>query len=112
MSSQLGPIDICCDSPPYAIVQACRHLHFQSPEDVRWLRMSVYRNGQEGGHQDPSLPLWKMLWSSGKPADRTCTCGAPLPELILYLFTFNSGKKAAYLLGQCNRCRTIFWDEP
>jgi hypothetical protein len=28
-----------------------------------------------------------------------------------YTFTFASGKEAEYLLGQCRRCRTIFWEE-
>jgi hypothetical protein len=38
MSERLGPIESRCDAPPYAVVQACRLLDFQTPEDVRWCR--------------------------------------------------------------------------
>jgi len=112
MSSPLGPIEICCDAPPYPVVQVCRHIRFQSPEEVRWLRMSAFRNWQDGRHQGPSLQSWKMLWKMGKRAGRTCTCGGPLPELRLIAFTFNMGDKASYFFGQCHRSRTIFRDEP
>jgi hypothetical protein len=39
MLKRLGPIDVDCDAPSYMIVQACRQLVMQSPEDVRWCRM-------------------------------------------------------------------------
>jgi hypothetical protein len=116
MSSQLGPLEICCDAPPYPIVQGCLHAGIQSPEDVRWLRISEFRNRQDGGQQSSSSPhfsLWKVLWGSGQaPQRKTCTCGAELPPLRLVVFTFNTGDQAPYLLGQCSRCRTVFWDEP
>jgi hypothetical protein len=112
MSSQLGPIEICCDAPPYQVVQACRHLCIQFPEDVRWLRMGEFLTRQDRRQQGPSLPFWKMFWKGGLGAARTCTCGALLPELRLVVVTFNTGEKASYLVGQCGRCRTVFWDEP
>jgi hypothetical protein len=112
MSSPLGPVEICCDAPPYAVVQACRHVGIQSPEDVRWLRMSAFRGRQDRRHQGPSLLFWKVLWDAGKRTDTTCTCGAPLPELRLVVVTFNTGYEASYLLGQCGRCRTVYWDPP
>jgi hypothetical protein len=28
-----------------------------------------------------------------------------------YVFTYASGAQSMYLLGQCNRCGTIFWEE-
>jgi hypothetical protein len=112
MSSQLGPIDICCDAPPYQVVQACRNICIQAPEDVRWLRMSEFRSRLDRRPQGLSLLFWKMFWKRGEPAARTCTCGEPLPELRLAVVTFNTGAKACYLIGQCCRCRTVFWDEP
>jgi len=111
MSSRWGPIEICCDAPPYQVVQACRHLCIRSPEDVRWLRMSEFRTRQDRRQQGPSLLFWKMFWKKGDRAARTCTCGEPLPELRRVVVTFSTGQ-ASYLLGQCSRCRTIFWDEP
>jgi hypothetical protein len=111
MSGQLGSVEICCDDPPYAIVQACRHIHIESPEDVRWLRMSAFRSRQNSGEPSPWSLLWEMLLGSGKQSARTCTCGEPLPELRLVEFRFDPGNVAAYLLGQCHRCRTVFWDD-
>jgi hypothetical protein len=45
-----------------------------------------------------------------RPKEHACTCGEPLPDLKKFEFTFLSGKVGNYLLGQCRRCRTIFWD--
>jgi hypothetical protein len=112
MSNPLRPIEICCDAPPYQVVQACRRVCIQSPEDVRWLRLSEFRTRQDRRQQGPSLLFWKMFGKRGEGAARTCTCGEPLPELRLVVVTFNTGDKASYLLGQCGRCRTVFWDEP
>jgi hypothetical protein len=112
MSSQLGPIAICCDAPPYPVVKACCHFHIQSPEDVRWLRMTEFRTRQDRSQHGPSLLFWKTFWKRGERRARTCTCGQPLPELSLVGITFNTGDKALYFLGQCSRCWTVFWDEP
>jgi hypothetical protein len=35
-----------------------------------------------------------------------------MPDLGLVVVTFGAGEGVAYLLGQCRRCRTVFWDEP
>jgi hypothetical protein len=111
MSSQLGPLEICCDAPPYPIVQGCLHAGIQSPEDVRWLRMREFRKQQNSS--SPHFSLWKVLWGSGSALQRTTsTCGEELPPLRLVVFTFNTGDQSPYLLGQCSRCRTVFWDEP
>ncbi len=111
MSSQLGPIGICCDSPPYPVVQACRRLGFYSPEDVRWLRTDEFGTPPDPGQQGSSMRVWKMLWKRERRQARTCTCGEPWPVPRLVSFTFNTGDKAAYFLAQCGRCRTVFWDE-
>jgi hypothetical protein len=35
-----------------------------------------------------------------------------VPTLKLVAFTFNTGEEQFFFLGQCRRCRTVFWDEP
>ena len=106
MASQLGPIEICCDAPPYLIVQACERLRFLSPLDVRWCRMSNFLNDLSA-----SLRIWNFLFIKNQPEKRTCSCGEPLPVLEDYAFTFACGKVLNYALGQCPKCRTIFWEE-
>jgi hypothetical protein len=100
MSSDLGPIEIVCDAPPYPVVRACAGLGFHGAQDVRWRRLDRRRLKRPTG-------LFPWLRGS-KPA---CTCGQPLPALESYTFTFVSGSKAEYFLAQCARCRTIFWDQ-
>jgi hypothetical protein len=106
----LGPMDIECDAPPFSVVKACKGLGFQSPSDVRWCRMShVLRGQREVGGAVGFHPL-RWLFGSGQPPKRTCSCGQSLPLLERYTFTFVSEKEAHFLLGQCCRCQTIYWD--
>ncbi len=111
MLSRFGQPEIWCDAPPYAVVRACTGCGFHSPLDVRWCRMS--RMLDEGGHRKGVFVrrLWHWLCGRGRPKERTCTCGQPLPDLKKYRFSFLSEKVGDYLLGQCRRCRAIFWDE-
>jgi len=103
--------DICCDAPPYAVVRACEDCGFLSPLDVRWCHTSRFLNGE--GHSKGTfvLRLWHWLCGRGRPEGYNCTCGHPLPDLKEYVFSSLSEKVAGYFLGQCCRCRTIFWDE-
>jgi hypothetical protein len=39
-----------------------------------------------------------------------CAC-QELPRLQGYQFLLSSGIEVLYYLGQCSRCRTIFWEE-
>ncbi len=113
MSSSLGPIDIHCDAPPYSIVRAGRGLGFYRPEDVRWCRLSHFRTEQEG-HWELLNPLtWKVaLGGTGRARKAcTCSCGQDLPVLERYVFTFSSGDQVSYLIGQCGRCHTLFWED-
>lgn len=112
MSTQLGPIEICCDAPSYQVVQACRYLGFQSPEDVRWLRMSRFGSSQKRRQHGLASLFSKLFGKKRARRDRTCTCGKTLPELRSVVVTFNNGDEAFYFLGQCSGCRTISWDEP
>jgi hypothetical protein len=106
MSSQLGPIDVSCDAPSYLVVHACERLHFHAPLDVRWSRMSHFLHEGNAG-----LRLWYYLFAKNQPDNKSCHCGAPLPVLEDYAFTFACGKVLNYSLGQCPKCHTIFWED-
>jgi len=111
MSNQLGPIEIYCDSPPIPIVKACERLGFHSPMDVRWCRLSHFLAEQDKRQRSLGLSVWRWFVHTTQLQRNTCTCGEPLPSLEWYTFTFLSGQFAYCSLGQCVRCRTIFWDE-
>jgi hypothetical protein len=108
MAGPLHPPGFRCDAPPSPVVGACQRLGFRSPLDVRWCRLSHFlaeRSGRPG--TQPGTQVFDT-----KPAGRkTCTCGEPLPRLEKYAITFILEKVADYLLGQCRRCGTIFWEE-
>jgi hypothetical protein len=97
----LGPLEVDCDAPLYSIVRATRQLGINRPEDVRWCHMKNL------GRQSP----WQHFLSSVSQArGSTCSCGEPLPVMDLCRFTLSSGDQVSYLLGQCRRCDTVFWE--
>jgi hypothetical protein len=108
MSRSYGPLDIQCDAPPYHIVKASSEVGIEAPEDVRWFRLSHYLDGSAGA--TPRQP-WMSFWLLTQPNARRCTCGENLPTLRKFVFTFRSGKESGYHLGQCQRCRTAYWEE-
>jgi hypothetical protein len=110
MSMQLGPIDICCDSPPYNIVQACKHLGFRTPEDVRWSRAGRLSDEKSTRHGSFGQLALDALRAVGGRGPSQCVCGRGLPAMQRYLFLLLNGKELSYFLGQCERCQTIFWD--
>jgi hypothetical protein len=112
MASQLGPIDVMCDAPSYPVVRACRRVGVHRPEDVRWCRISHFL-AQTAGWVGLLNPLtWSKLFGHGQAADaKTCNCGEKLPVLERVTFTFSTGREEAYLLGQCPRCGTVYWEE-
>jgi hypothetical protein len=101
MPDQLGPLEIDCDAPPYTIVQASAAVGIRMPEDVRWCRLRHFLDRHAG---------WRKVLGLSRPAAESCTCGQALPKLVRYLFTLNTGEEMSYLLGQCRRCRSVFWD--
>jgi hypothetical protein len=113
MSSSLGPLEITCDAPPYPVVRASHGLGFVKPEDVRWARMSHFQAERESVWELLNPLAWKnALAGQGrtrKPV--TCSCGLDLPTLERYLFTYADGRQEAYMLAQCLRCHTVFWEE-
>lgn len=111
MSSQLGPLEFTCDAPPYLVIQACQRLGFQTPLDVRWCRLSQFLLADD---ERAALHGYHAFdWLVGKELSSAphCSCGEPLPVLEGYTFTFLSGKSTDYHMGQCRRCRTMFWEE-
>jgi hypothetical protein len=111
MSHQLGPLDVECDAPCYAVVSACWQIGLTSPADVRWCRLSTYLRQREGLKSLFSFTPWKGLLGKNEVVDNACTCGHALPLLEKCTFTFSTGEVEEYLMGQCPRCRTIFWEE-
>jgi hypothetical protein len=111
MFGRFGRFEICCDAPPYGVVRACERCGFHTPLDVRWCRMSKFLSGEGHRRGNVGIRFWRWLFGKGKPRVRTCTCGQPLPDLKKHGFTYLSKKVGDYLLGQCPRCRTVFWDE-
>ena len=111
MADQLEPIQIDCDAPPYAIVRGCVELGLKSPQDVRWLRLDHVLGGQDKAKGFLSLQGWTAALGLARPAERTCSCGQTLPALERCTFILRSGVRADYHLGQCARCKTIFWQQ-
>ncbi len=112
MSKQLGPIEVCCDAPPYWVVRACRDLGVRTPEDVRWLRLSPFvRRNRAAGHNVVSFVVRLFRGPAPRLGDG-CTCGARLPELNVSLVVVDGVEPNGYRLGQCPQCRTVFWEAP
>jgi hypothetical protein len=113
MYSHLGPLEVECDSPSYIIVEASRRIGLRDPEDVRWCRLRHFLSEPPSWRELLSLQgLKHVLGLSDRKKHKCCLCGQPLPCLARYAFTYNTGNEESYLLGQCSRCRTIFWEEP
>jgi hypothetical protein len=94
MSKHLGPIEIECDAPAYTIVQAAKPMGISTPEDVRWIKLNSFSE---------SLPT----------SERKCSCGESLPDRSKVIFTFGTqGQMSFVRLGQCCRCRTVYWETP
>jgi hypothetical protein len=103
-------LDSTCDAPPYAIVQACRRIGVRKPEDVRWCRLHQGRHGWTP--EFFRLRFWTKWLTNARSGIARCSCGKDVPEPVRCTFTFNTGREVDYLIGQCRRCQTVFWDEP
>lgn len=108
MNKHLGPIEVRCDAPPYAIVRGCRQIGVRSPEDVRWYRLSHFFLEHSKEHP---MVLFRLLGMGQRVGPPVCTCRENLPDLDRVVFTLSSGTQVSYLIGQCSRCRTVFWEE-
>lgn len=111
MSPPLGPIEIECDAPPYPIVKECRCLGMRDPEGVRWCRLGRSPSQPAGWWRRFHLPSWAGASPPGLPGRSGCPCGRGLPALVRHAFLLSSGREVVYRIGQCFRCRTIYWSE-
>jgi hypothetical protein len=110
MNSRLGPVEIECDAPPYAVVEACAYLGFRRPLDVRWRPAREQSAGRSTWGHVFGWRLWKALLGRGRGERLACTCGQGMPPLTWYAFTLRWGTEVEYLLGQRPRCETMFWE--
>jgi len=92
-------------------VQGCAEAGFQTPLDVRWLRLDRASGGRDKPKGLLTFQNWTGAVGLGRPAERTCSCGQDLPGLQRCVFILSCGRELEYLLGQCRRCRTIFWQQ-
>jgi hypothetical protein len=108
MATELESLVTDCDAPAYAIVDACGQLGFRTPLDVRWCQSPLVN--QQPAHR-AHVALWKRFFGIGSATEPTCSCGHRLPRLERCTFILPTQQVVNYLLGQCPRCRTIFWHE-
>ena len=111
MSEKLGPLEVLCDSPPYPIVQACSLLGFTRPADVRWCRLSQFLVDRAGWWAMYRVLAWDAESMNRCLRDGKCSCGEALPQLHRCLFSVSTGQSWTYVLGQCVRCKSMFWEE-
>ena len=111
MANQLGPLDISCDAPPYSVVTACRRVGFQDPEDVRWCRLNQIMDTPPDEWEMLKRHPWRLLIRMASPEVKSCRCGQQIPTFDRYTFTYLTGHESSFLLGQCPRCKTIYWEE-
>jgi len=107
---QLGPLEITCDAPPYLIVQACHQVGIESPQDVRWCRVS-HLLGSVGWQELLRSASGAIVWRIRFPQAMKYCCGLVLPDLEKTTFVLSTQREVSYLLGQCPRCHTVFWEE-
>jgi hypothetical protein len=111
MPNRLGPLEVHCDAPPYNIVRACNMIGMQSPEDVRWCRLSQLVGAQAGWREVLKQQSWRALLGMTQPEYGVCRCGQKLPILERYTFTLISGNQTSYFIGQCSRCHSVYWGQ-
>jgi hypothetical protein len=111
MANQLGPLDISCDAPPYSVVTACRRVGFEDPEDVRWCRLNQIMDTPSDEWEMLKRHPWRLLIRMASPDVKSCRCGQRMPTFDRYTFTYLTGHESSYLLGQCARCKTVYWEE-
>lgn len=107
MFSFSGAIEICCDAPPYEVVQACEKLGLESPLDVRWCRLS----NNAANASSPRAWPWQWFFGKKRSEHRSCSCGRSLPTLFKFAFRFLGDDIPDYRIGQCRHCRSVFWEE-
>jgi hypothetical protein len=103
-------LEIYCDAPAYAIVQAARMIGMRTPEDIRWYRLSNFIKDCKNRLELFDFRTWKNLLGRNEAQITTCSCGHHLPRLEKYTFTYSTGREVEHVMGQCPRCWTIYWE--
>jgi hypothetical protein len=111
MPDQVGPYEIVCDAPPYRIVRGCAELGFEQPLDVRWLRLDRVLGSRDSATSFLTTQAWTEAIGFTRQGERRCSCGQPLPALDRCTFILRSGTQFDYLVGQCSRCKTVYWQQ-
>jgi hypothetical protein len=111
MSSAFALLEIACDAPSYEIVRACERVGFSSPLDVRWCRVDHVAMQRGRWWRLLRNQPWQALLSLVQLGEPRCGCGHALPDLRYFEFKFLGGGQADLLIGQCPRCRSMFWKE-
>lgn len=110
MMQRLGPLDVECDAPPYAIVRACRRIGVYDPEDVRWCRLSRRARPRASWWEVFYHHPFKFLMGLGQIHNGECLCRQIIPRLGEHTFTYCTGEEETYLIGQCPCCRAVYWE--
>jgi hypothetical protein len=110
MFSWLKSREIEDETPPYLVMEACGALCFQTPLEVRWHRVSRFRNRHRLNKKRLRIRLLDLFFRLGSPMEINCPCGQPLPNLEAFTLKVLFEPEIQYLLGQCRQCRTIYWE--
>jgi hypothetical protein len=108
MASQT--FEVVCDAPPYCVVKVCHLIGIDRPADVRWTRLCHHKAAMERVAERWFGGELASAWARADSPNH-CACGHKVPHLEMYTFTFSTGEETSYLLGQCRRCRTVYWEE-
>jgi hypothetical protein len=108
MASRSNLLELECDAPPYDIVSSSEAIGLRRPLDVRWCRIGhMIRKPESRG-------LWafarRMFGIPARPRIRACSCGHEAPALDRVKFMCLGCSAGEFLLGQCPRCRTVYWE--
>jgi hypothetical protein len=100
------------DLPPAPIVEACERIGFLNTKDVGWSKVSRLLSNRGGWFTHLLTRLMNAHPSpgAGRCPEVVCTCGEHYVLLLKYRFTLDTGARIDYRIGQCERCRTIHWD--
>ena len=110
MIMQLEPL--ANDLPPAPVVEACERIGFLGSRDVGWSKVSRLHSNRSGWFTQllSGLMATRQSGGAGRCPEIVCTCGEHYVLLLKYRFTLDTGAKLDYRIGQCERCRTIHWD--
>jgi hypothetical protein len=109
MSRDLGPLEVVCDAPPYGVVRASRALGIEAPEDVRWCETERYLRERSYDHAAWRGEGWNELVERLGPRVLACPCGRRLPAVLGYRCAGGADASGLYYLGQCVRCKRVYW---